>query len=223
MVNRREFMAAGAALAAFSTACRRSTYGVLDQIDTATLAAICDQIIPADHFPSASQAGGLTYIDLQLAVPYRRYQKAYREGPKQANELSKNRFGKDVTRASAQQQFEIVNVLEKDNKTFFELVRPHTIQGYCGSPRHGTRRTTAGRTTCAIRKRRSWATHWGPATKATRVCRSMAAAQRAPFCPMDTTFTNKGSRHNIHWVKCADCHEHGVPKLKTKAWLVAGD
>ena len=31
---------------------------------------------------------------------------------------------------------------------------------------------------------------------------------------MDTTFANAKSAHNIHWVKCADCHQHGVPKPK---------
>ena len=33
---------------------------------------------------------------------------------------------------------------------------------------------------------------------------------------MDTTFLSAGSRHNVHWVKCADCHTRGVPK-KTPA------
>lgn len=28
---------------------------------------------------------------------------------------------------------------------------------------------------------------------------------------MDTTFFNKDSKHNIHWVKCADCHPKGIP------------
>jgi hypothetical protein len=33
---------------------------------------------------------------------------------------------------------------------------------------------------------------------------------------MDTTFSNAKSAHNIHWVKCTDCHQHGVPKPKAK-------
>ena len=33
---------------------------------------------------------------------------------------------------------------------------------------------------------------------------------------MDTTYVRKDSRHNIHWVKCADCHQRGVPRLKTR-------
>jgi len=31
---------------------------------------------------------------------------------------------------------------------------------------------------------------------------------------MDTTFLSADSRHNVHWVKCADCHPKGVPKKK---------
>ena len=33
---------------------------------------------------------------------------------------------------------------------------------------------------------------------------------------MDTTFASADSRHNIHWVKCADCHTKGVPKKKAR-------
>jgi hypothetical protein len=32
---------------------------------------------------------------------------------------------------------------------------------------------------------------------------------------MDTTFLNPKSRHNVHFVKCADCHPKGIPKAKT--------
>jgi len=32
---------------------------------------------------------------------------------------------------------------------------------------------------------------------------------------MDTTFKDKASKHNIHSMKCVDCHEKGVPKRKT--------
>jgi Cytochrome c554 and c-prime len=31
---------------------------------------------------------------------------------------------------------------------------------------------------------------------------------------MDTTFKATASKHNIHWVKCVDCHTKGVPKKK---------
>jgi hypothetical protein len=38
---------------------------------------------------------------------------------------------------------------------------------------------------------------------------------------MDTTYFNPKSAHNIHWVKCADCHQNGIPK-STTASLIAG-
>ena len=143
MFNRREFMTAGAlagAALAASTGCRRTNYGFLNEHQAATLAAICDQVIPADDFPSASQAGVLNYIDLQLLGHYRRHQKPYLDGLKQADQLSRDRFGIDLASASPQQQFEIVSAIEKDNQPFFDLVRAHTMQGFYGTPRHGGNR-----------------------------------------------------------------------------------
>jgi gluconate 2-dehydrogenase gamma chain len=145
MFNRREFMAAGAlagaAVAASCTGCRRTDYVFLSAGDALALTAICDQIIPADDFPSASQAGVLTYIDRQLGHHYRRHQAAYREGLKQAELLSRGRFGVDLAHASAPQQLEVVRAIEEQNKAFFDLVRSHTMQGYYGSPRHGGNRS----------------------------------------------------------------------------------
>ena len=36
---------------------------------------------------------------------------------------------------------------------------------------------------------------------------------------MDTTYASASSPHNIHWVRCADCHQHGIPKVRTPAEL----
>ena len=32
---------------------------------------------------------------------------------------------------------------------------------------------------------------------------------------MDTSFANAKSAHNVHWVRCIDCHQHGIPRTKT--------
>src|SRR4051812_24167338 len=144
MFNRREFITASAlatvALAPSITGCRRTSYRFLKDHEAATLAAICDQIIPADDFPSASQAGVLNYIDLQLLGHYRRHQRTYLDGLRQANELSLGRFGLGLARTSTLQQFEIAITVERENKAFFDLVRAHTMQGYYGTPRHGGNR-----------------------------------------------------------------------------------
>ena len=36
---------------------------------------------------------------------------------------------------------------------------------------------------------------------------------------MDTTYFSASSPHNIHWVRCTDCHQHGIPAKKTTAPL----
>lgn len=45
------------------------------------LAAICDVFIPQDDFPSASQAGVVDYIDLQMASGYGKGEGLYLKGP----------------------------------------------------------------------------------------------------------------------------------------------
>ena len=53
----------------------------LSDAEARFLAAACDVLIPADEFPSASQAGVVDFIDLQLAGPYGRGATLYLEGP----------------------------------------------------------------------------------------------------------------------------------------------
>ncbi|MGA2753077.1 MAG: gluconate 2-dehydrogenase subunit 3 family protein [Terracidiphilus sp.] len=143
-VTRRQFVAAGAmggtALAVGCTAHSHGSRDFLSDTQALTLAALCDRIIPADDFPSASQAGVVTYIDHQLARTYRRYRDAYRDGLEQANAISRKRFGRDLAALPAQQQIEIVGAIEQQNRKFFDLVRGHTLEGYYGSPRHGGNR-----------------------------------------------------------------------------------
>jgi gluconate 2-dehydrogenase gamma chain len=142
--TRRQFVAAGAlGGVAAAIGCKTGAQGnweFLNDSQAATLTAICDQIVPADQFPSASQAGVLNYIDRQLVRHYRSHQDAYRDGLEQANAISRKRFGQDLAALTSQQQLEVVTALEQEASPFFELVRSHTLQGYYGSPRHGGNR-----------------------------------------------------------------------------------
>lgn len=147
-LTRRQFVAAGAmagaigsaALAVGCKAGRQGDWNFLSDAQAATLTAICDQIIPADDFPSASQAGALFYIDGQLVRHYRRHRNAYRDGLAQADEMSRKQFGRAVAELTAPQQAELVGAIETQNPTFFNLVRSHTLEGYYGAPRHGGNR-----------------------------------------------------------------------------------
>lgn len=143
-LTRRQFVAAGAlgsaALAIGCKAANRGSWEYLTEEQARALAAICDQIVPADEFPSASQAGVLTYIDRQLMRHYRKHRHAYRHGLEDAETASQKRFGAELASLSQSQQFEIVSGLERQNPSFFNLVRSHTLEGYYGSPRHGGNR-----------------------------------------------------------------------------------
>src|SRR5271165_1929265 len=96
-LTRRQFVAAGAlGSAALAIGCKAGNGGTWEYLtveQARTLASICDQIVPADEFPSASQAGVLTYIDRQLMRPYRRHRNAYRNGLEEADAMSRKRFG----------------------------------------------------------------------------------------------------------------------------------
>ena len=142
--SRRTFLemsaVAGAALATGCASRKRSNWEFFTEDEAATLAAICDQIIPADDFPSASQAGVLNYIDKQITRHYRPHQRAYRKGLERANQLSHQHCGQPMAAASPADQFQVVTLLEQSDPPFFELVRSHTFEGYYGSPRHGGNR-----------------------------------------------------------------------------------
>jgi gluconate 2-dehydrogenase gamma chain len=143
VVNRRELLVGSAAAgAALMSGCfsRRTPWEFFTEGEACTLAVLCDQIIPADDYPSASQAGAVTFIDRQLVRHYEPHQRAYRDGLRLVDQLSNSRFGADPERISLAQQLEIAARVEKQAPEFFELVRRHTLQGYYGSPRHGGNR-----------------------------------------------------------------------------------
>ncbi len=119
---------------------KKGGWEFLSEDQARALAVLCDQIIPADEFPSASQAGVLNYIDRQLIRHYRRHQEAYRNGLERAGKISFERFGKELAQLPAPQQLEIASAIEQQDRRFFELVREHTLEGYYGSPRHGGNR-----------------------------------------------------------------------------------
>ena len=144
-LSRRQFVAAGA-LGSVSVAagCRiartRDAWEALTSQQALILSVLCDQIIPADEFPGATQAGALVYIDRQLARHYSRHLDAYRDGIGQAEALSRKRFGSGLADAAPSQQFDIARALEKSNPAFFSLLRQHTMEGFYGTPRHGGNR-----------------------------------------------------------------------------------
>ncbi len=147
MVNRRELLVGATAISAAAGAAmvsgcfsHRTPWEFFSEVEARTLAVLCDQIIPGDDYPSASEAGAVNFIDRQLVRHYQPHQQAYRDGLRLADQIVHLRFGADPAGISAVQQLEIAVELERKSPAFFELVRRHTLQGYYGSPRHGGNR-----------------------------------------------------------------------------------
>lgn len=70
----------GAPRHAFAQADARP-WAILTDTHARWLAAACDVFIPEDEFPSASQAGVVDYIDLQMATGYGQGEGLYLQGP----------------------------------------------------------------------------------------------------------------------------------------------
>lgn len=143
-LTRRGFVAVsalgGAAIAIGCNSGAPSSWEFFNYAQARTLAVLCDQIIPADDFPSASQAGAVNYIDRQLVRHYKPHRETYRQGLERAELLSQTRIGKSLDALGPKQQLAIVTEIAEQDKAFFELVRAHTLEGYYGSPRHGGNR-----------------------------------------------------------------------------------
>lgn len=113
--------------------------------------AIAEQIIPADEDAGARDADVVTYIDRQLAGVFEEHQDIYRNGVAGVQQTSNMMFGGDFESLLWSQQTEILKTLESGEaeggvwetvspRSFFGLIRDHTMQGFYGSPRHGGNR-----------------------------------------------------------------------------------
>lgn len=127
--------------------------------------AIVEQIIPTDEWLGAKGAGVTNFIDKQLVGPFSRFKTDYRSGLNSIIVTCQNIYGKKFEELSWCEQTEFLKEMERgtfsdieskntgnndnfwnDNervwkkgadRSFFELIRSHTMAGYYGSPRHG--------------------------------------------------------------------------------------
>lgn len=110
--------------------------------------ALCEQIIPKDESPGASDAGVINYIDRQLASVFHYDQQVYRQGLKNLQQNCIKQFNINFEMLPTDTQIELMQLMEKNllDKTiweeksasqFFALLLKHTMQGFYGSPIHG--------------------------------------------------------------------------------------
>jgi gluconate 2-dehydrogenase gamma chain len=149
--SRRDFLKAGTAAAtATAVACGGGTsrFRVLSEVEALTLAAACDQIVPKDQDPGASEAGVVAFIDRQLATRAKRDLTRWRAGLRGLDASARRRFGVAFAEAAKDDQTALLRELEQGvaeaadwegtaPAAFFRLLRDHTMMGFYGDPRHG--------------------------------------------------------------------------------------
>ena len=151
--NRRDFirtasLAFGSVLLFPSCLKIKGAYYFFTPEEAHCIIAICEQIIPKDQSPGATDAGVIHYIDRQLSGVFHYHQDTYRKGIKNLQTYCKGKHQKAFEALSPEDQIITLEMLEnnqlKENEwdqskpsDFFNLVLSHTMQGFYGSPIHG--------------------------------------------------------------------------------------
>jgi len=142
------FGAGSAALATWFHATTPQPYRYLSSPDAALLTDICEQLIPRDDAPGATDVGVIHFIDRQLASALSRHQLDYRRGLESFRQTCLAEFKRPFAQLAVHEKIELLRRVESahvprelwDKPTapqFFRLVLSHTMQGFYGAPRHG--------------------------------------------------------------------------------------
>ncbi len=150
-VDRRGFLKTGATVAAATVvACGKpdGRWRTLTDDEARTLAAACDQIVPPDQDPGASQAGVVTFIDRQLATREKKALPVWQAGIRALDAAARRRHGRRFVELQPDWQAEVLKAMQEgsvymadwqevDPTEFFYLLHRHTMMGFYGDPRHG--------------------------------------------------------------------------------------
>lgn len=144
----------GAGVTATATRFHRTStprYRCLTKEEAALLIEICEQIIPGDDTPGATDAGVIHFIDQQLAGVYAPHLPAYQRGLESFRRTCLQMYQKPFAELATDKKIEALRLIESGRppaelwkepspRAFFSLVVSHTMQGFYGSPRHGGNR-----------------------------------------------------------------------------------
>ncbi len=124
-----------------------TTYKVFTAAQAATVGAIAEQLVPADDYPGAKQAGVVQFIDSKIGGPYGTfYLDRYETGLALVDRVSQKLAGGNFVSLNSEQQENVLRTLEAgiegdpSAREFFRLISEHTFEGYYGDPAHGANR-----------------------------------------------------------------------------------
>jgi len=135
-----------AAASAAAPAPEREALQSFTATEAETVEAFVDRLIPSDASgPGAAEARVARYIDRALDGELAASRPAYTAGIAALDRWSRTRFGAAFASLPAVQKDAVLTDLERnvatgfspDARTFFDLVREHTLQGMFGDPYHG--------------------------------------------------------------------------------------
>jgi len=129
-------------------------YRFFSDAEAGLLIEICEQLIPGDDTPGATETGAIHYIDRQLCGAFKRHQQTYRRGLESFSQTCRHEHGRPFQTLATAQKIEALQAIESGRvpgefwskptpQAFFDLVLAHTMQGFYGSPRHGGNRDYA--------------------------------------------------------------------------------
>ena len=151
--NRRNFiktlsLAYGSVLLA--PACTSiSRYRVFTDAEADCLIALCEQFIPADEDPGATDAGVIHFIDKQTHLRFPEELPVYQKGVASLQATCKAQYNKLFEQLESSVQIDVMQSMERGKlpaehwtkeagqQTFFNLTLRRAMQGFYGAPRHG--------------------------------------------------------------------------------------
>jgi len=114
---------------------------VLTAGEAKVVEALCAQIVPADDWPGAKEAGVLYYIETQLAGPLERFVDTYTNGIPRLMSACREQTGKLFIDLDPAQQKQFLHGIEAgpdaELNRFWQVAIDHTMQGFYGNPKHG--------------------------------------------------------------------------------------
>ncbi|KAA6325580.1 hypothetical protein EZS27_025222 [termite gut metagenome] len=135
----------------FFSACKREKDAYLrsftrEQSDC--LAALCEQVIPADDAPGATDAGVVYYIDTVVSLHFPELRDTYQKGISALQASCRALYNSPFESLSSEKQIAVMKQMENQtlpeeywkeisSGSFMEMIVRHTMQGFYGSPRHG--------------------------------------------------------------------------------------
>jgi hypothetical protein len=131
--TRREFLATGATTAAIVTSIQPARAAIFTTAERTALAAAMDEIIPAtDGMPSASQVGGVDYLE-HVAPSVEGLLDQFRQGLAGLDAQSRKSSGQPFVKLSHTGRVEVLSALERDGD-FFRVLRDFTYEAYYTRP-----------------------------------------------------------------------------------------